>query len=103
MLLYIIKQYIWLILVVFTALLVFILGFAAAVVVGNIFLDVVILTLLVFTFSYFYNKKKWQWYEFLNMFAYILALYSILFQILYMYVGFNGFFPVTQSLLYLSF
>ena len=45
------------------------------------FLDVVILTLLVFTFSYFYNKKKWQWYEFLNMFAYTFTLYIILFSL----------------------
>jgi hypothetical protein len=86
-----IKHNIWLISVVFIALAKY-LNFW----IGNIFLDVIILTLLVFTFSYFYNKKKWQWYEFINMFTYIFVLYFILYYIL-------RFPPVSTSLLYLSF
>ena len=90
-----IKQYIWLILVVFIAwsfiaLLLYLQSF------GNIFLDVIILTLLVFTFSYFYNKKKWQWYEFINMFIYIFVPYFILFV-------FRGEVSVSESFLYLTF
>jgi uncharacterized membrane protein YhaH (DUF805 family) len=91
-----IKQFIWLILVVFIALAKY-LYFQ----IGNIFLDVIILTLLVFTFSYFYNKKKWQWYEFINMFTYIFVPYFILIYILTSYKIYL--LPVSFSLLFLSF
>ena len=87
-----IKQFISLILVVFIAF------FLEKTVgwIGNIFLDVIILTLLVFTFSYFYNKKKWQWYDFFNMFTYIFVPYFFLHRGIY-------FLPFSDSLLRLFF
>ena len=86
-----IKYYIWLISVVFIAWAKY-LNFW----IGNIFLDVIILTLLVFTFSYFYNKKKWQWYDFFNMFTYIFVPYFFLHRGIY-------FLPFSDSLLRLFF
>jgi len=92
-----IKQFIWLILVVFAALFCWVIGMR----IGNTLMDVVILTLPVFTFSYFYNKKKRQWYEFLNMFATTLSLYLILDFILSM----NGsrLLPFSRNFWYLYF
>lgn len=79
-----IKQFIWLIiLVVFTAILSVDTSFmyALGIISANVLRDGVILTLLVFAFSYFYKKKKWQGYEFLNMLAYTTIIAGLLYQL----------------------
>ena len=76
-----IKQYIWLIiLVVFTAILSADTSFeyALGVISANVLRDGVILTLLVFTFSYFYRKKSWSWFDWLNVIAYTTVIASFL-------------------------
>jgi len=76
-----IKHYFWLIiLVVFTAILSADTSFeyALGVISANVLRDGVILTLLVFTFSYFYKKKSWSWFDWLNVIAYTTVIASFL-------------------------
>jgi len=76
-----IKHYFWLIiLVVFTAILSADTSFeyALGVISANVLRDGVILTLLVFTFSYFYKKKSWFWFDWLNVIAYTTIIASFL-------------------------
>ena len=83
-----IKQYIWLIILVASTLILAEqtqtnISFALGIITSNVLRDGLIFTGLVWGVTYYFRKESWKWYDWLNMLAYTTIVARLLYNLFF--------------------